>query len=214
MRNPHSSGCETRSRPVAPMRATGDAGLRRTDRTALEHPVEVDFRRQRLCKGRRNGTRNVEGLMRTASMWCMVASLVVLAAPLAAVSRPAGGGAGGGYGRGARGARNFDPGTVTTVQGEVLDVERIPRGRRGEGVHLVLAAGSEKLAVHLGPAFFVDEQSLKLAKGDRIEVKGSRVVMGGAPALIAQEIKRGGESMVLRDADGVPLWSGARGRGR
>jgi hypothetical protein len=152
--------------------------------------------------------------MRTLGMWYLVASLVVTAAPLAASAQPMGGGAGRAQGRGARGARNFDPKTVTTVQGEILDVGRIPHGRRGEGVHLVIAYGSEKLAVHVGPAFFVDEQSLKLAKGDRIEVKGSRVVMDGTPALIAQEIKRGSESMVLRDADGFPLWAGARARGR
>jgi len=47
-----------------------------------------------------------------------------------------------------------------------------------------------------------------------VEVKGSRITLDGAPALIAQEIKRGGESMVLRDANGFPLWAGGRARGR
>jgi hypothetical protein len=144
----------------------------------------------------------------------LVASLMLMAAPLAAWAQPVGAGAGRGQGRGARSARLFDPETVTTVQGEILDIERIPRGRRGEGVHLVVGAGSEKLAVHLGPSFFVDQQSVKLSEGDRIEVKGSRVVVDGAPALIAQEIKRGSDSMVLRDANGIPLWAGARARGR
>jgi hypothetical protein len=101
-----------------------------------------------------------------------------------------------------------------TIQGEILGVERIPRGRRGEGVHLVVATGSEELPVHLGPSSFVDQQSLKLAKGDRIEVKGSRITLDGKPALIAQEVRRGSESMALRDASGVPLWAGARARGR
>jgi hypothetical protein len=75
-------------------------------------------------------------------------------------------------------------------------------------------AGPEKLPVHLGPSFFVDQQGLKLAKGDRIAVKGSRITLDGAPALIAQEITRGNETMVLRDASGSPVWSGGRGRGR
>jgi len=99
------------------------------------------------------------------------------------------------------------------MQGEILEVERIPRGRRGEGVHLMVASGDEKLAVHLGPSFFVDQQGLKLAKGDRIEVKGSRIMLDGKPTLIAQEIKRGSDSMVLRDANGFPLWAGT-GPGR
>lgn len=105
--------------------------------------------------------------------------------------------------------RNFDPASVTTVEGEILDVQR-PSGRAHEGVHVVLATGSEKLDVHLGPDSYVDKQTLKLAKGDRVEVKGSRTTVGGKPAMIAQEVKRGDERLVLRDAEGVPAWS--RGR--
>jgi hypothetical protein len=147
-----------------------------------------------------------------------VVMAMAMALPLVASGQaPAGGGGGGpgwASGGGGRNARLFDPGTVTTVEGEIADVQRIPRGRNGEGVHLTLASGTEKLAVHLGPSFFVDRQDLKLASGDRIEVKGSRVVLDGAPVLIAQEITRGDESMVLRDANGVPLWAGARARWR
>ncbi len=145
----------------------------------------------------------------------LVAFLIAMAAPLAASAQTAGAGragAGWGPGRGGLGARLFDPTTVTTVQGEILEVRRIPRGRRGEGVHLMVATGTEKLAVHLGPSFFVDQQSLKLANGDRVQAKGSRVALDGTPALIAQEITRGDESMVLRDASGFPRWAGVRGR--
>ncbi len=37
--------------------------------------------------------------------------------------------------------------------------------------------------------------------------------MEGKPALIAAEVKKGNEVMKLRDANGVPAWSGGR-RGR
>jgi hypothetical protein len=47
-----------------------------------------------------------------------------------------------------------------------------------------------------------------------VEVKGSRILLDGTPTLIAQEITRGNESMVLRDESGFPLWAGARARGR
>jgi hypothetical protein len=148
----------------------------------------------------------------------LVALVIAMATPFAASAQaPAGaGGAGAGWGpgRSGRGARLFDPATVTTLQGEILDVQRIPRGRSGEGVHLTVAAGTEKLAVHLGPSFFVDQQNLKLANGDRVGVKGSRILLDGTPTLIAQEITRGNESMVLRDESGFPLWAGARARGR
>jgi hypothetical protein len=144
-----------------------------------------------------------------------MALLIAAALPLAASAQaPAdGGGAGPGWRRGGQGARLFDPATVTTVEGEILEIQRIPRGRRGEGIHLTLA-GNEKLAVHVGPSFFVDQQALKLAKGDQIAVKGSRITPDGEPTVIAQEITRDTETMVLRDASGFPVWAGARGRSR
>lgn len=154
------------------------------------------------------------GTARVRARW--MALLIATALPFAAPAQaPAGaGGAGPGWGRGGQDARLFDPATATTVEGEILEVQRIPRGRRGEGIHLTLAAGKEKLAVHLGPSFFVDQQNLKLAKGDPIAVKGSRITLDGEPTVIAQEVTRGSETMVLRDASGFPVWAGARGRRR
>jgi hypothetical protein len=125
--------------------------------------------------------------------------------------RPGCGRMGGGRG-GPGGARRFDPKAVTTIQGQIVDVQRIARGR-GEGVHLTVAAGAERLAVQLGPSFFVDAQPFHLAKGDTVEVKGVRTTLGGEPAFLAQELKRGGDVLTLRDADGLPLWRG-QGRGR
>lgn len=109
-----------------------------------------------------------------------------------------------------RGGRMFDPKAVTTVQGQIEEVKTnlMPRG---EGVHLTLAVGSEKLEVVVGPKFFLDDQKLKLAKGDKVEVKGSRTTWGDTPVLVAQEIRKGSEVLTLRDAEGFPLW---RGQGR
>ncbi len=113
---------------------------------------------------------------------------------------------------GARGARAFDPGAVTTVHGKIVDVQRVARGRH-EGVHLTIAAGSERLEVVLGPDFYVDRQALKLANGDEVDVTGARTTLAGQPAIIAQDVRRGGEVLALRDANGVPLWRG-QGMGR
>lgn len=140
-----------------------------------------------------------------------------LAVPLAAMAQDAGpgtcpGGCAQGMGRGPggrHGAHMWDPKAVTTVQGDIESVDAT-QGRRHQGVHLTLAVGSEKLLVVVGPSFFVDQQPVKLAKGDRIEVKGSRITRGDQPVLVAQEIKRGNDVLTLRDADGIPLWSPMR----
>ena len=122
-----------------------------------------------------------------------------------------------GWGRRGRGpgpgrfARGFDPKTVTTVQGKVESVEA-GQGRRGQGVQLKLSAGADTVWVVLGPSFWLDDQNVKLAAGDLVDVKGAKSVRFGQQVLVAQEVRRGAEVLTLRDEDGVPRW--ARGRHR
>lgn len=103
--------------------------------------------------------------------------------------------------------RGYDPATVQTVAGEIAEVRRLD-GRRGGGVHLMLTTSAGPLDVHLGPSWFVDQQAVKLAKGDRVEVTGSRVTVDGQPALVARLVKRGDAALTLRDEAGVPAWAG------
>ena len=142
--------------------------------------------------------------------------LCAIASPLAALAQGGPDGAtaacpGHGWMRGP-GARAFDPSSMTIFQGDIVDVQRIARGRH-LGVHLTVAMGSEQVPVHLGPDFYVDGQPLKLAKGDKVEVRGSRTTVDGQPVVIALEVRRGDQVLALRDAGGVPLWRG-QGMGR
>ncbi len=135
----------------------------------------------------------------------LVASSIaaLLALPIAATA------AGGPQGGSPRRARMFDPATVTSVSGQVEEVQRLS-GRRGEGIHVVLRTSDGTLDVLLGPAAFLEKQGLSLAQGDSIEVTGSKVQMGGAPAIIAQTVKKGDAVVTLRDAQGRPAWAGGR----
>ncbi len=152
-----------------------------------------------------------------ASIIASLGAAAALTIPFAVLAQDAGPGAcpggcaqGAGRGPGGRhGARMWDSKSVTTVQGDVESVDAI-QGRRHQGVHLTLAVGSEKLRVVVGPSFYLDQQSVKLAPGDRIEVKGSRITWGEQAVLVAQEIKRGNDVLTLRDADGIPRWSPMR----
>jgi hypothetical protein len=116
----------------------------------------------------------------------------------------------GGYGG------RYDPQTVETVSGEVISIDRVAYGRgRYYGVHVVLKTAAGELSVHLGPSWFVDRQTMKIAPHDALEITGSQVTYDGKPALIAAEVKKGNESLRLRTVDGFPLWrgSGIRGMG-
>lgn len=121
----------------------------------------------------------------------------------------------GAQGWGQRGAYNrmFDAKTLETVSGEVEAVHRIaPMKGMSRGVHLTLKTGKEKIEVHLGPAWYIEQQEDSLSKGDKVEVRGSRVKLDGGDALIAIEVRKGDAVLRLRDEDGYPLWSGWRRR--
>ena len=119
-----------------------------------------------------------------------------------------------GTGRGA--SPMYDVKTETTIKGTVESVETITaaggRGRRGlGGTHLTVKTEKETLEVHVGPTAYLTEKGITLAKGDTLEILGSRVTIDEKPVVIARQIKKGDNAWTLRDASGRPVWSG-RGR--
>lgn len=117
----------------------------------------------------------------------------------------------GGWGMGSQYQRMYDPATVETVTGTVEAVEKtVPMKGMYSGVHVMLKTDKETISVHLGPEWYVERLDTKIAKGDKIEVKGSRVTYEGKPAIIAAEVKKGDETLVLRDSAGAPAWAGWR----
>jgi hypothetical protein len=55
-----------------------------------------------------------------------------------------------------------------------------------------------------GPSWYIDNQDVKLAPNDKIEVKGSRITFEGHSAIVASEAKKGDEVLVLRNSSGFP----------
>jgi hypothetical protein len=120
----------------------------------------------------------------------------------------------GGWQPGGQYGRLYDPKTVEIVSGEVTSVEHMtPHKGMGYGIHLLLKTEKETVSVHLGPGWYVEHQEMTIQPKDRVEVKGSRITFEGRPAIIAAEVRKGDETLVLRDADGTPRWAGSR-RGR
>jgi len=121
-----------------------------------------------------------------------------------------------GGGRGP-GASMYDPKTVESVSGEVVSVEKIAKdgGRRGGGIHVQLKTDKEEVAIHLGPSSYLADHGFTIEAKEHLDVRGSRVTYEGKPAIIAAEVKKGNQTVKLRDDDGRPLWRGQRpGRSR
>jgi len=119
----------------------------------------------------------------------------------------------GGWGMGGQYTRLYDVKTVETISGEILSVDKFnPQKGMSAGIHLKVKTDKETISVHLGPVWYMEKQDVKLSPKDKIEVKGSRITFEGKPAIIAAEVKKGDEILTLRDANGVPMWSGWRRR--
>ena len=120
---------------------------------------------------------------------------------------------GGEWGPGTPYDKMYNLQTIEYIAGEVLAVEIItPMVVMSYGVHIVLQTDTDTISVHLGPGWFIENQDVKIAPRDKIEIKGSRIIFEDKPTIIAAEVKKGGDVLMLRDAGGYPVWSGWRSR--
>ena len=101
----------------------------------------------------------------------------------------------------------YDVQTETKVKGTVEDVKLPPKGREKEAVHLFVKNGTDIVDVYLCPKSFLDDMGVSFSKGDEIAVTGSIVKQGDADLILAREIVKGTDTLVLRDPKANPVWS-------
>lgn len=150
--------------------------------------------------------------MRQKSMISILTVIVVVLTASLAFAGPWKGWRGsGGWGRGSQYNRMYNPATVESIAGTVKAIDKVmPMKGMNSGIHVMVKTDNETISVHLGPEWYIERQDVQLEKGDKIEVKGSRVTFADKPAMIAAEVKKGDNTLVLRDGSGIPAWAGWR----
>ena len=140
----------------------------------------------------------------------MIVTVFILTASLAIAGPGKWGGRGsGGWGMGTPYQGVYNPATLETIVGEVISIEKtVPMRRMNEGLALVVKMEKETVTVHLGPTWYLERLDAKIVKGDKVEIKGARTTLAGKPIILAAEVKKGDNVLVLRDAAGVPVWAG------
>ena len=128
---------------------------------------------------------------------CLFVTMALLAALSASAQTP-----------GSR-SRLYDPTTETTIKGNVDQVTQPSRGRMS-GTHLFVKTDAMTVEVALGPSAFVNGKGYSFAKGDAVEVTGSKVMLSGKEYVIAREVVKDGKTLTLRDKNGIPEWAGQR----
>ncbi|GAX62149.1 small-conductance mechanosensitive channel [Candidatus Scalindua japonica] len=100
---------------------------------------------------------------------------------------------------------------LETIKGAVVSVDEIIRGNEGfYGIHLTVQTDEETVTVHLGPGWYIENQDMKIEAKEKVEITGSKIFYKGKAAIIAYEVRKGDDILVLRDANGFPAWRGWR----
>lgn len=76
---------------------------------------------------------------------------------------------------------------------------------------VVLKNDTGHLEARLGPKPFFEEHDFVISRGDAITVTGIRFNERGKDILLANEVKKGSEALVLRGKYGKPAWLEAHG---
>ena len=102
----------------------------------------------------------------------------------------------------------YDPTKEAKFSGIVEEVrDRACPVSGGVGSHIVLKLkDGSAIEVHLATTKFVKAYDLVFAKGDQVEVTGTKVVFEGVETIFAREVRRGDDTFEFRDREGKPIW--------
>jgi hypothetical protein len=105
----------------------------------------------------------------------------------------------------------YDTATTIDIMVVVTDVKEVAAGNPLSGYHLIARpesakGNSETMDVYLAPADYLKDFDCHFAKGDRFQVKGSKVKHNGSPLVLAREVRLNTTTLYLRDDHGVPYW--------
>jgi hypothetical protein len=117
----------------------------------------------------------------------------------------------GGWGADSPYNRCYHPTDVEAFSGEVSGITTtVPMPGMTDGIVLLLTMKAVSIPVQLGPAWYIERLDAPIEVGDHIEVLGAKALAAGLPAVIAAEVRKGDKVLVLRDAEGIPAWTGWR----
>lgn len=108
----------------------------------------------------------------------------------------------------------FDVAQPVTLDGKILKVENcdLGKGRYSQGVKLVLEAKGKEETVHLGPSAYISNQAWEFSAGQNVKINAYPGTGKSQGMLFAADVNQDGKTLILRDKDGLPQWSGNKGR--
>jgi DNA/RNA endonuclease YhcR with UshA esterase domain len=101
----------------------------------------------------------------------------------------------------------YDVAKEVTIKGSVEEIKEVPNPKGQIGIYLMVKSGADVVEVRLCPNSFLKEFEVVFKKGDQLTITGSKVKVEDKEVVLAREIENGNNKLVLRDKQGVPVWT-------
>jgi hypothetical protein len=106
----------------------------------------------------------------------------------------------------------YDTHTEMKTKGAVEEINVLPLGPKKDFIELIIKSGSDKVHIYVCPKTFQDEMGISFSKGDEITVTGSKVKLEAGEVILARELAKSADTLMLRDDKGVPVWNPRTGK--
>lgn len=106
----------------------------------------------------------------------------------------------------AQSAPKYDASTEAKFKGTIEELKLPPDGKGKEIAHLLIKNADGTLDLYLCPKAFMDDMGVTFTKGEELVITGSKVKQGNGDMVLARQVVRGTETLVLRDDKGNPVW--------
>lgn len=107
----------------------------------------------------------------------------------------------------AQAAPKYNAATEAKFKGTIEDLKTPPKGKEKEIAYLTIKSGTDTFEIYLCPESYIDDMGVIFAKGDEIAFTGSKVKQGDADMILAREVVKGTDTLILRDEKGNPVWN-------
>jgi hypothetical protein len=105
------------------------------------------------------------------------------------------------------GSPKYDVAAEAKFKVTVQDLKLPAKGNEKDVAHLLVKSGDDSIDIYLCPKSFLDDLGATFAKGDEITVTGSKIKQDGGDLVLAREVVKGTDTLMLRDDKGKPVWT-------
>jgi len=105
------------------------------------------------------------------------------------------------------GSPKYDVTAEAKFKVTVEDLKLPAKGNEKDAAHLFVKSGDDTIDIYLCPKSFLDDMGATFAKGDEVTVTGSKIKQDGSDLVLARQVVKGPDTLMLRDEKGKPVWN-------